>query len=265
MSSGGHTSALRLFNGFTEGMPGLAVDLYASTLLIHDLDKPAGQWKNLVPQMINLYQDLIPWLDAVVLKTRHSPSSQDRCGRMLLGDQPADRVLEHGVWYALDLTSQQDAGFYLDTSNLRRWLIGHLQGKKVLNTFAYTGSLGVAALAGGATLVSQLDRNNVYLDLARRSCELNGFPPQRSEYIIGDFFSRVAQLKRQGRLFDCVILDPPFFSAGGRSRLDLAQEPHRLVNKLRPLVADGGWLVSINNALFLPGKDYLASLENLCY
>ena len=29
-------------------------------------------------------------------------------------------------------------------------------------------------------------------------------------------------------------------------------------------MVDGGWLVAINNALFLSGKEYLASLENLC-
>ena len=262
--SGDNTSAMRLFNGFSEGLPGLVVDLYAATLLIHDLHKPAGGWEDLIPQSIELYRSRIPWLDAVVLKTRHTPSHQGRCGRLLLGERTSDRVLENDVWYALDLLIQQDAGFYLDTANLRRWIIDHMQGKTVLNTFAYTGSLGVAALYGGASHVCQLDRNREYLELARRSCELNSFPPERSEYLVGDFFRRVAHLKRQGRLFDCVILDPPFFSSGGRSRLDLAQEPHRLVNKLRPLVADGGWLVAINNALFLSGKEYLASLEALC-
>ena len=264
LASGDNASALRLFNGFSEGLPGLVVDLYAATLLIHDLSKPAGGWEDLIPQSIELYRSRIPWLDAVVLKTRHAPSTQDRCGRLLLGEGTSDRVMEHGVWYALDLLIQQAAGFYLDTANLRRWLIDNLQGKTVLNTFAYTGSLGVAALAGGSSLVTHLDRNREYLSFARRSCELNGFPPERSEYLVGDFFRRVSQLKRKGKLFDCVILDPPFFSSGGRSRLDLAQEPHRLVNKLRPLVADGGWLVAINNALFLSGKDYLASLEALC-
>ena len=100
--------------------------------------------------------------------------------------------------------------------------------------------------------------------MAEKSCELNGFSPDRSDYLAGDFFALVAQLKRREKLFDCLILDPPFFSAGGRNRLDIEQDTRRLVNKVRPLVADGGWLVSINNALFLPGKDYLAELEALC-
>ena len=30
------------------------------------------------------------------------------------------------------------------------------------------------------------------------------------------------------------------------------------------MINDGGWLVAINNALFVSGRDYLASLETLC-
>ena len=36
-----------------------------------------------------------------------------------------------------------------------------------------------------------------------------------------------------------------------------------LINKVRPLVKDGGSIVAINNALFLKGADYFASLEQL--
>lgn len=45
----------------------------------------------------------------------------------------------------------------------------------------------------------------------------------------------------------------------------MQQDSTRLINKLRPLVNDGGWLVAINNALFLSGQDYHAELETLCH
>ena len=38
----------------------------------------------------------------------------------------------------------------------------------------------------------------------------------------------------------------------------------RLINKVRPLIRDGGYLVAINNALFLSGADYMGSLDKLC-
>ena len=36
-----------------------------------------------------------------------------------------------------------------------------------------------------------------------------------------------------------------------------------LVNKIRPLAANGGKIVVVNNALFLSGKDFLAQLQTL--
>ena len=257
-------SALRLFNGFTEGLPALAVDLYASTLLIHNLAEPASALDPTVQAAREFYLRRLPWLQAVVLKTRHAAAQSDKCGRLLHGTTPADRVCEHGVWYALDLLMQQDASLYLDTRNLRKWASDHLQGKTVLNTFAYTGSLGVAALAGGASRVVQLDRSRTYLNLTKTSCSLNGFPVRQPDYLVGDFYPLVSRLKRSGEQFDCVILDPPFFASSRRGVVDLQQDSQPLVNKLRPLVRDGGWLVAINNALFVSGQSYMSGLEALC-
>ena len=83
--------------------------------------------------------------------------------------------------------------------------------KHCVNMFAYTGSLGVAALAGGVTRVVQADRNRKFLALAENSAALNGFPKERHEVRAEDFFTTAAHFKRNGELFDCVIVDPPFF------------------------------------------------------
>jgi 23S rRNA (cytosine1962-C5)-methyltransferase len=134
----------------------------------------------------------------------------------------------------------------------------------VLNTFAYTGSLGVAALAGGAAQVLQSDRSRRFLELARRSAALNHLDLGRMKLQAQDFFSLVAKLKRAGSLFDCVILDPPYFSSTKQGEVDQVRESTRLINKVRPLVNDGGRLVAVNNALFLSGQDYCQGLEALC-
>ena len=74
----------------------------------------------------------------------------------------------------------------------------------------------------------------------------------------------VSRLKRSGALFDCVFLDPPFFTSTDKGSVDLLTDSKRLINKVRPLIADGGWLVAVNNALFLSGEAYMAMLEELC-
>ncbi len=183
--------------------------------------------------------------------------AEEKRGKLLFGENPDRKIREQGVWYALDLCMNQDASLYLDTRNLRTWAKQNLGGKTVLNAFAYTGSLGVAACAGGASRVVQLDLNRQFLNQAKTSYSLNGFPIRKADFLTGDFWPQISRLKRAGERFDCVMLDPPFFSTTSGGVVDLAENSSRLINKVRPLINDGGRLVSVNNALYVSGKAYM--------
>ena len=257
--------ALRLFHGPLEGAPGLTLELYGRSLVVHDHGKKGGD-EGAARAALDLVLRRLPWVRAAVWKIRSSKDLEERQGRMLLGE-PGDLdgwVEEGGTRYAVDLRLHLDTGFYLDTRGLRRWLKEKAGGKAVLNTFAYTGSLGVAALAGGAARVVQVDRSKAFLEVARRSCGLNGLEAPRGSLVAADFFEHVGRLKKEQELFDVVVVDPPFFSETARGRVDLVGEAHRVVNKARPLVGDGGALVAVNNALFLPGEAYDGMLRGLC-
>jgi 23S rRNA (cytosine1962-C5)-methyltransferase len=260
----GHKSAFRLFNGFSEGCPDLVVDLYAATAVLYNYAGKPEEGMPLVQVAQTFLQKRFPWLRAGLVKTRNSNSTEEKRGKLLFGETPDRKVQEHGAWYALDLGMNRDASLYLDTRNLRQWLIQNMGGKSILNTFAYTGSLGVAAWAGGAERVVQLDLSRQFLNLAKTSYTLNGFPIHKADFIAGDFWNQVSRLKREGERFDCVLVDPPFFSTTSKGALDLNTDSARLINKVRPLVKDGGWLVSINNALYVSGKEYMETLEALC-
>ena len=145
-----HEAAFRLFNGFTEGCPALAADLYGQTLVLHNYADPPAEASEQMTQAAGFYQAQLPWLRAALVKARHADTDEARRGTLLWGDTLDRHVRENGVWYAVDLRINQDAGLYLDTRHLREWLKAGMAGKTVLNTFAYTGSLGVAARAGGA-------------------------------------------------------------------------------------------------------------------
>ncbi|HEY3341425.1 MAG TPA: class I SAM-dependent methyltransferase, partial [Anaerolineae bacterium] len=142
-----HEAAFRLFNGFYEGDPLLVVDLYARTLVLHNYASVPATAQEMLHTVQAFLRERLPWVRAVVVKTRHASDDAARRGVVTFGERLDRRVREQGVWYAVDLLMNRDAGFYLDTRNLRRWAIEHLAGKRVLNTFAYTGSLGVAAMA----------------------------------------------------------------------------------------------------------------------
>jgi 23S rRNA (cytosine1962-C5)-methyltransferase len=259
-----HQLPCRLFNGFLEGEPRLVIDLYATTVVLHNYANPPEEGQQLIAKAQQVVQALLPWVQAILLKTRRSSLPAERNGRILAGERLVQRVREHGVWYAIDLTMNRDTSFYLDTRNLRHWAINNLEGRSVLNTFAYTGSLGVAAQAGGAARVVQLDLNRQFLNVAKTSYTLNGFPINKADFQTGDFWPQISQLNRKGERFDCVFLDPPFFAASDKGVVDLERNYIKLINKVRPLINDGGVLVAINNALFLSGADYMRMLESVC-
>lgn len=257
-----HEEAFRLFNGFYEGFPDLVLDVYGHTLVIHDYAEQPNM--EIIQKIAEHVRASLNWLRAGIVKTRNGQTQSAKRGELIFGNQLDRKIKEHGVWYALDLTMNRDASFYLDTANLRKWLLENMRGRSVLNTFAYTGSLGVAATAGSAEKVIQTDLNRQFLNLAKDSFSLNGFPIHKSDFIAQDFFPTVARMKSTKQFFDCVIIDPPFFSATARGKVDLLHESERLINKVRPLINDGGWLIAINNAVFLSGQEYMQTLESIC-
>jgi 23S rRNA (cytosine1962-C5)-methyltransferase len=85
-----------------------------------------------------------------------------------------------------------------------------------------------------------------------------------ADFICSNFFTQARHFRLTREVFDCVFLDPPFFSTTNEGTVDLTGHSQRLINKVRPLVANKGWLVVINNALFVSGADFLHALEGLC-
>lgn len=258
-----HSGAFRLFNGFTEGFPTLTVDLFGNTVLLSVTKLVGRQAEEILLSACKFYSHSLPWVECIIAKQRSSENPTLKQGEVIFGGNPARSIIENDVVYSLDLQLNQDASFYLDTRNLRAWLKQNSTDKSVLNTFAYTGSLGVAALAGGAKQVLQIDRTPRFLDLAGRSVELNHLDPKKMKCSAVDFFVAVGQLKQRKESFDLVILDPPFFSITERGRVDQVTESVRLINKVRPLIKDGGYLVVVNNALFLSGLDFMQSIRDL--
>lgn len=260
-----HEAAVRLFNGFTEGHPTLVLDLLARTLVVHDYAQGPRGDEAQARAALAIVQAALPFITCAVWKRRHSKNQEERNGSYLLGTEKdvARKVKEDGTWYAVAPTINRDSGFYVDTRPLRAWAKANLAGKRVLNTFAYTGSLGVAARAAGAEVI-HTDLNRRFLTVAKDSYSMNGWPIRKLDFRTGDFFEVCGRLKGEDQLFDCVFVDPPFFSVTEKGRVNLEESVQQVLNKVRPLVAHGGALVSVNNALFLPGTQYMEALQEMC-
>jgi 23S rRNA (cytosine1962-C5)-methyltransferase len=160
-------------------------------------------------------------------------------------------VVELGLKYRIRFEGTKHPGLFLDHAPLREWLILNTGAKRVLNTFAYTGSLSVAARAGGATKVVTLDLSRPTIAWARENHELN-FPSddlERADFIYGDVFEWLPKLEKRGDRFDFVILDPPSFSRSPKKNFSTVKDLPALHASALRLLEKGGLLItSINSA-----------------
>jgi 23S rRNA G2069 N7-methylase RlmK/C1962 C5-methylase RlmI len=50
--------------------------------------------------------------------------------------------------------------------------------------------------------------------------------------VAGDFWPQISRLIKSAQLFDCVIVDPPFFAETAKGRIDLEKNYSRVLNKV---------------------------------
>lgn len=183
---------------------------------------------------------------------------------LLAGEtMPRFVVTELGCRYVIDLeASPTSSGLFLDQRETRRQLLrGERTGSTVLNTFAHTGSLSVAAaLAGAETLT--LDLSPHYLDWARTNLVENGIDVDDHDFIYGDALDWMGRLAKKGRRFDLVLVDPPSASTTRKGkRWTVERDLHELVQRAAELCADHGQLFVSTNLRKMKWQKFLDHLE----
>ncbi len=156
----------------------------------------------------------------------------------------------------MDIAGGQKTGFFLDQSENRAAAAARLKGRSVLDAFSYTGAFGItAAVLGGCGPVLALDRSAPALELARRNFELNGVTQfETRPALIAD---ELRELKKSGRKFGAVILDPPKF-ARSRPGVERALRAYRDLNLLAmQLLEEDGILVTCSCSGHVSADDFL--------
>lgn len=163
---------------------------------------------------------------------------------------PRFEVTEMGCRYLIDLeASPTSSGLFLDQRETRRELMGiDRTGTTMLNTFAHTGSISVAAAVAGAETLT-LDLSPHYLDWARDNLRLNGVDVDDHDFIYGDALDWMRRLHKKDRRFDVVVIDPPSSSTTrkGAKRWTVDRDLHEVVDVgARLCSAEGVLFVSTN-------------------
>jgi 23S rRNA (cytosine1962-C5)-methyltransferase len=244
--------ACRLVNAEADGLPGLIVDLYGPWLVLQCLSLGMDQRKATLAAILSKITGARGVLERSDSEVRKKEGLGEANG-VLLGDSPPDLVelLEAGplgspVKLLADLHRGHKTGFYLDQARNRATLGALCKGREVLNLFCYSAGFSVHALAAGATRVVNVDASADALALARRNLELNDFPARDEDFIQGDIFKLLRGLRREGKRFDAIVLDPPklAFSA---AQVQTAARAYKDLNlQAMLLLRPGGLLASFS-------------------
>jgi 23S rRNA (cytosine1962-C5)-methyltransferase len=203
------SNAFRLINGEGDGLPGLIVDRYGDVLVIQVATLGLEKLKPVILDL--LIKELKPRsiYEKSDLATRREEGLAD-CEGLLYGESiDSVEIEEAGLRFLVELSGSQKTGFFLDLREERGLVRVLAAGRRVLNCFCYTGGFSVAALAGGAASVDSIDASEAALSLAKRNLSLNGFPENQNRFEVADVFEF---LRRDGPLYDFLILDPPAFA-----------------------------------------------------
>jgi 23S rRNA (cytosine1962-C5)-methyltransferase len=204
------TNAYRLINGEGDFLPGLIVDRYADTLIMQI--STLGM-EHLRAPLLNILRTL-PGVRCIHeksdLPSRKEEGLTDFEKTHVGVLEPTIEIRENTLKFLVSLQSvSQKTGFFIDQRNMRVLVQKYAQGKRVLNCFGFTGAFSVYALAGGAVEVATVDVSAPALALAKTHVELNGFDPNKNQFIDRDVF----QFLREDSLnYGLVILDPPAFA-----------------------------------------------------
>lgn len=138
-----------------------------------------------------------------------------------------------------------DTGLFLDHRPLRKLILNSSNNKKVLNLFAYTGSISVAAATSGAT-VTTVDMSNTYINWAKDNFRLNDLTVNDHKFVRENVFDFLRQSQER---FDTIILDPPSFSNSKKMQgsFDVQRDHSGLIHMCMNSLKQNGILYFSNN------------------
>jgi 23S rRNA (cytosine1962-C5)-methyltransferase len=216
-------SAYRLVNGEGDGLSGLAADVYGAFAVVTALSRGLVGHARLLAQCA---LEMLPAaglpLRGAVLKTRlkGTGNTPERAKDDVVGETPPDKLIvrERGVPYEVHLRGGINVGLFTDMREHRAGLARFVRDKRVLNTFAYTGALSVAAARAGARAITSVDLAAGPLAWARANFALSGLDAAAHRWEVSDVFRFLEAERERRATYDVVILDPPTVS-GARAAL----------------------------------------------
>lgn len=205
------TNAYRLIHAEGDNFPGVIIDVYNKVAVVQILIKGTEKLKDVIGETLEELGFKVYFRIKQIgthVESIDEPSNWYKESVVM-----PIQILENGIPILVDVEKGQKTGFFLDQRENRQLLGSLCKGKKVLNTFSYTGGFSLYALQGGATLVHSVDSSKDAIQMGDQNVALS-FKDNRHSSFTEDVFDF---LKKMEEDYDIIILDPPAFAKNARS------------------------------------------------
>lgn len=249
------TDAQRLFHGRGHAYKALNhvnVDWLPPVILITLYQAVEPEWLNTQACALKA---LIPECKSVQVQHRYEKYAPTQ---ILVGDEITQTVVtEQGLKFHIEFGKAQNSGLFLDMANGRQWLKGQSEGNNILNLFAYTCAFSVAAIAGGASKVVNIDLSKASLSKGRENHQLNKLSKKEGKHVIFegvDIFKSNSRIKKYGP-YDILVCDPPSFQKGS---VNIERDYAKIIRRIPQWMNAGAKLMLCLNSPDLD-EDFLKS------
>lgn len=245
------TTCYRLVHGEGDMLPGLVVDIYGTTAVMqcHSVGMFLSRHE-ITDALRTVYGDRLKAVFDKSSQTVPYNAGLDAVDGYLWKDGTSDPdsgedeyVLEYGMKFLVNWEKGQKTGFFIDQRENRELVKKYSKGKKVLNTFCYTGGFSVYALAGGAVSVDSVDSSRYAIEMTERNVGLNFGPDAPHKAIVAD---ATEYIKGIGGDYDVIILDPPAFAKHHKVLGNATQGYRRLNVRALSQIKSGGILFTFS-------------------
>ncbi len=264
------TDCVRLLHGVAEGVPGLTIDRYGPVLLVQTQASRPVVDADTVARLADRVRAALAVDLTVAWNVRGGAAVEQPAF-----DAPGPFVgVEQGARYDVRPRHRgQDVLLFLDFRAARRLVRARARGASVLNLFAYTCGVGVAAAVGGAREVVNVDFAASALEVGRKNAELNAIGDKVFRTIEADAIPTMRQyaslpvkgrgarrgfVKLTARTFDVVVLDPPRWAKTPYGAVDVVHDYPSLLKPAIGCASPGGLVIATNHVPDVTRADFEA-------
>lgn len=250
-----YRTAYRLVHSESDFLPGLVIDKYNDS---YSIQLNSAGMENYLDIITNL---LVRNFNAKNIILRNDTTAREleglpRFTKILYGENVEEIIFDGKLKMKVNLLEGQKTGIYLDQTDNRHLLIDLAKDAEVLDVFCNEGGFSLAALLGGAKKVTSIDISEESLQRFRENVELNGFDINKVEFVRKDAFDYLKVLKKEGKKFDVINLDPPSFTKTKKNVPQAKKGYYVINNHAFNMIKEGGYILTSSCSHHLSESDF---------